>query len=146
MNTILDESKTWFLQALTYDEELKIILTEGIVGTQPEDIKINDTVIQDTYPITTLPSSKIVTIRFTHFIAWQVVNESFTCFDDYEERDDKGFLQILERSKYFDYVNACHGWYADVIGAAKHYRVWTENEVIDVISCEDPILELVNAT
>lgn len=141
MRTILDDSKTWFLHCLSYDKELKLILIEGIVGTTPEDIKIRDTIICDTYPINTSPSSKMVQIRFPHFIAWQVVDESFTSFDEYEKRDDKSFLQILERSKYFDYVNASHGWYADAIGSGRHYRIWTENEVIDVVSCEEPIIE-----
>lgn len=145
MRTILDEAKTWFLHDLSYDESLKIVLIEGMIGTSPEDIRIFDTVIRDTYPINTSPSSRTILIRFSQFVAWQVVNESFTTFDDYEHRDDTGFIQVIERSKYFDYVNANHGWYADVIGVGKHYRIWTENEVIDVIACEEPVIELLNA-
>ncbi len=144
MRTILDDSKTWFLQGVTYEEGLNIVLVEGVVGGEPEDIEINGVVIRNTYPINSTPISKIVSIRFSRFVAWQVVNESFTCFEEYEKRDDECFFQVLERSKYFDYVNDSHGWYADVIGAGKHYRVWTENEVIDVVTIEEPTIELVN--
>ena len=146
MYTILDVSKTWFLQQLSYSEGLTVILIEGTSGTEPEELKIGDTVIKDTYPISPQPASKMVLIRFPQTVAWQVVSEAFTTFDDAELRDDTGFLQILERSKYFDYVNANHGWYSDILGLGKHYRIWTEFEVIDVIACEAPLVEQLTAT
>jgi hypothetical protein len=141
MRTILDEAETWFLHSLVYNEELRITLVEGMSGTEPEDICIGGTVIRNTYPIDTSLTSKLVSIRFPQYVAWQVVNESFTTFDEYEQRDDTGFLQTLERSKYLDYVNANHGWYIDVIGSGKHYRIWTESEVIDVVACTEPVID-----
>jgi hypothetical protein len=51
-------------------------------------------------------------------------------------------LQVLSRSKYLDYVRANHGWFEDMRGPAKHYRVWTENEVVDVIACVAPTFVL----
>jgi hypothetical protein len=146
MRTILEEGYTWFLHDLSYREEVTITLIEGKREAEPEDIHIGDTVIREAYPIDIASSSKLVLIRFPEYVAWQVVNESFTAFDEYEQRDDKGFLQLLERSKYLDYVNACHGWYAGIIGPGKHYRIWTENEVIDVVTCSEPVIEPITAT
>lgn len=143
MYTILDEGHTWFLEDLSYKDGLAITLIEGILRSEPENIKILNSVIRDAYPIDILPTSKQVLIRFSQFVAWQVVDESFTSFDEYEQRDDKGFIQILTRSKYFDYVNASHGWYPDIIGSGKHYRIWTCDEVIDIVSCKEPIIELI---
>jgi hypothetical protein len=145
MRTILEEAKTWFLHSLSYKGSLAITLIEGIVGADAEGVAVGNTVIH-TRPVSVLPASRLVLIRFPRYIAWQVVDESFTAFDEYEQRDDESFLQILAKSKYFDYVNANHGWYADIIGAGKHYRVWTENEVIDVVACEEPIIEPVDTT
>ncbi len=143
MRTILDEARTWFLRGLVYDEVLKIVVIEGSIGTNAEDLKIGDTVLRDVHPIQTTETSKHFLIQFSQFVAWQVLDESFSNFDEYEIRDDDSFLCILERSKYLDYVNANHGWYIDMFGSAKHYRVWTENEVIDVVSCKEPTIELV---
>jgi len=143
MYTILDEGHTWFLDDLSYKDELTITLIEGILRSEPENIKILNSVIRDAYPIDILPTSRQVLIRFSQFVAWQVVDESFTSFDEYEQRDDKGFIQILARSKYFDYVNTSHGWYPDIIGTGKHYRIWTCDEVIDIVSCTEPIIELI---
>ena len=142
METILDEGKTWYLDHLSYKDELTITLIEGTISSESEDVQILNTVIRDCYPIDILSTSRRVLIRFSQYVAWQVVDESFTSFDEYEQRDDKGFLQILARSKYFDYVNASHGWYSDIIGSGKHYRIWTENEVIDIVSCTEPIIDL----
>ena len=141
MRTPLDDAKTWFLDEINYQGELQVIVAEGFVGDGPEDLRIGDHVIRDTYPIETRSDGRYFTIRFPHSVAWQVVDESFTSFDEYEQRDDTGTVQILTRSKYVDYDNASHGWYADVRGLALHYRVWTENEVIDVVACEPPVIE-----
>lgn len=73
------------------------------------------------------------------------MDESWTTFDEYDERDAFDKLQVLSRSRYLDYVTASHGWYADTVGPAAHYRVWTENEVIDAIAFDPPTLSIVAA-
>ena len=52
-----------------------------------------------------------MTVKFQRPVAWQVVDESYTTWDEDEDRDDIGFLQVLSKSKYRDYVDATHGWY-----------------------------------
>ena len=141
MRTVLDDAKTWFLHALLYQDHLRVIVAEGFVGDQTEDLRIGDHTIKDLRSINVSERSRLFEIRFPQFVAWQVVNESFTSFDEYELRDDTGTLQTLSRSKYFDFVKANHGWYEDVIELAKHYRVWTENEVVDVVACEPPTIQ-----
>ena len=67
MRTILDDSRTWFLHGLAYAGVLKIVLTEGIVGTIPEDLKIGTIVLENTFPIQTTPNSQQVLIQFSKF-------------------------------------------------------------------------------
>lgn len=146
MLTVLDEAEMWQLHAVLYQDDLRLILAEMFVG-EPNDEHTdpNPTVqklLQGSRPVEVKDESRMMVVRFPQSIAWQVVDESYTSWDDYEERDDTGVIQALSRSKYLDYVNANHGWYRDIIGSAQHYRVWTGNEVIDVISCEKPIVEL----
>jgi hypothetical protein len=143
MKTWLDEFDATFLHAAVYvDRELRVIVAEGFRAAQPEDIAIGSYVIKDTYAIDTSEKSRLVEIRFSEPIAWQLVDESFTAGDDYEVREDRFALQVLSRSKYLDYVRANHGWFEDMRGPAKHYRVWTENEVVDVIACVPPTVVL----
>jgi len=145
MKTLLDDFHTSFLHAIIYAEgELRIIIAEGFRAAEPEDISIGAPVIKSTYAIIdTSEKSRLVEVRFSRPIVWQLVDESFTAADDYEVHEDKFELQVLTQSRYLDYVNANHGWFAHIValGPGKHYRVWTENEVIDVVACEVPIVE-----
>lgn len=80
-------------------------------------------------------------ISFERPVGWQVVDESWCSFDENEIRDTEGALQVIQNSAYYKYIKQQHGWYEHSLGPAKHYRVGTENEIIDVISCDEPIVE-----
>lgn len=141
MKTALDEAKSWFVQELRYSGELQIVLAEGIRASKPEDITIGEHVISGTYALEPRDTSRIVVVTFPCIVAWQLVDESFTAFDEYEQRDDDSFLQILFRSHYLDYIRAHHGWFEDRMHTARQYPLWTENEVIDVIAPDAPHVE-----
>ena len=145
MKSLLDEFHASFLHAVIYAEaELRIIVAEGFRAAEPEDITIAGHVIKGTYAIDTSEKSQLVEVRFSRPIAWQLVDESFTAGNDYEVREDKFALQVLTQSRYLDYVRANHGWFEDIRGLGKHYRVWTENEVLDVVACEPPTVGMYN--
>jgi hypothetical protein len=139
MKSLLDEFYTSFLHAVIYAEaELRIIVAESFRAAEPKDISIGGHVIKDTYDIDTSEKSRLVEVRFSRPIAWQIVDESFTAGNDYEVREVDSALQVLTQSRYLDYVRANHGWFEAMRGPGKHYRVWTENEVLDVVACEPP--------
>jgi hypothetical protein len=144
MKTLLDDLYTSFLHTAIYtDGDLRIIVTEGFRSTEPEDITIGEHIIKGTYALNPSEQSRLVEVRFCRPIAWQLVDESFTSFDKYEVREDAFALQVLTQSRYLDYVRANHGWFNDVgRGSGKHYRVWTEDEVIDIVACQDPKVDL----
>jgi hypothetical protein len=142
MRTLLDDLYTLFLHVAIYTEgELRIIVAEGFRAAEPEDITIGGRIIKGTYPVNTSEQSRLVEVRFSRPIAWQLVDESFTASNEYEVHEDKLALQVLTKSRYLDYVRSNHGWFEDLAmgrGPGKHYRVWTENEVIDVVACQAP--------
>jgi hypothetical protein len=145
MKTLLDDLYTAFLHAAVYtDGELRIIVTEGFRATEPEDITIGEHIIKGTYALNTSEQSRLIEVRFCRPVAWQLVDESFTAFDKYEVHEGAFALQVLTQSRYLDYVRDNHGWFNEVgrRGSSKHYRVWTENEVIDVVACQDPKVDL----
>lgn len=139
MKTLLDEFYSCFLHAVVYTERaLQIVVAEGFRALEPEDVTIGTHVIKDTYAVAPADNSRLVEVRFDKPIAWQLVDESFTTFDEYEVRDDTASLQVMTQSRYLAYVRANHGWFEDIRGKGAHYRVWTENEVVDIIACEPP--------
>src|SRR3954466_13249326 len=93
LKTLLDEFHTSFLHAAVYaDGELRVVVAEGFKAAEPEDINIAGHVIKDTYALDTSQDSRLVEVRFSKPIAWQVVDESYTTWDEYEKRDDKAKL------------------------------------------------------
>src|SRR5688500_14468116 len=93
LKTLLDEFQSTFLHAAVYaNGELRVIVAEGFRADKPEDITIAGHVIKDTYAIKTSEESRLVELSFSKPIAWQVVDESFTTWDEYEERDDNATL------------------------------------------------------
>ena len=145
MRTILDEARMWQLHAIVYRDDLQLILAEMFVGeahdTRLDPNPVVQKILRASHPIEARDDSRLMVVRFPQAVAWQVVNESFTSWDDYEERDDTSVIQIITRSKYLDYVHQNHGWFRETIGPAKLYRVLTANEVIDVVACELPTIE-----
>lgn len=147
MKTILDNCKTLFLDGLQYNESLQLIVSEGFVLDENQSIQIGETTIDDVKPIERTANSKQFKVEFDFddLINFQVINESYTTFDKNEIRDSDGFLQVISKSEYLSFVDKNHGWYKDVIDAeGKHYRLWTEDEVIDVISIKEPRIEKTN--
>ena len=146
MQTLLDDAKTWFLDRLVYAEEIGVVVVEGFRGGVPEDIQVGEHVIRDAYPVEPRDDSRRLLVRFCRPVAWQVVDESYTSANDTEVRDDDCFLQVLSSSPYLEYVTKNHGWYTDVVGPARHYRLWTEDNVIDVVAHDEPVVETFKGT
>ena len=141
MRTALDDARTWLLESLFYTNELHATVVELIRCDASESLVVCGQTIEGLHALASSAGSRRLTIRFSRIVAWQVVNESYTAFDESEQRDDDLILQTLTRSAYLNYVEANHGWFKDMAGPAMHYRLWTENEVADVVSHEPPVVE-----
>jgi hypothetical protein len=131
MNTILDESTSdnFYFHNISFEynetedcDELIIFLVESFYA-------------DDDTP------KRLAKITFLAPIMWQQMEESHSSFDEYEIRDSGGLIQILTRSKYFDFVNTTYPWYKEIRGSAKHIRVWSQNIVSEVITTEPPSIE-----
>ncbi|GAC40525.1 hypothetical protein GPSY_4924 [Paraglaciecola psychrophila 170] len=127
MNTILSESSdNFYFHNVSFGynknedcDELNIFLVEG-------EYADHDT------------AKRLAKITFLAPIMWQQMEESHSSFDEYEIRDDGGLIQIIERSRYFDFVNTTYPWYKDIRGKAQHIRVWSQNIVSEVIAKDIP--------
>lgn len=79
---------------------------------------------------------------FENYIIYQVRNESYCSFDKDEIRHGK-YLIIFEKSKLLDYLSISTDaqqlsdgtYYPD---SWKHYGIYTQNHIIDVISHDEP--------
>ena len=148
MRTILDDAHTWFLENLVYADELAVLVVEGFKNEEPEDIRVGSHVIRDTHRLEPREQSRRCVLRFPDALAWQLVDESATTRDpeDVWEDDSFRYLQTLSKSSYLAYTLSHHGWYAELRGPVKHYRLWTESDVLDVVAHSEPIIEVERGT
>lgn len=111
------------------------------MSDKEESLRVGDVDLNGLRSIDVTNVCGLYEVRFSQFVAWQVVNESFTSIDEYELFEHTGLFCVLSRSRYLDHVNAMHGLYKDLLGLASHYRLQTLDEVIDVVACVPPTIQ-----
>ncbi len=132
---------------VTQDNELSIIIAlPAPINSKPnyDNQMLNEILSNATQ--TGADLSRMYEIRFESYIIYQCRNESFTCFDASEIR--KGdYLIIFEKSKLLDYYESViFDFYTDnEKSKRKHYGIYAENHVIDIIANEPPIIKKLNS-
>ncbi|MBQ8934911.1 MAG: hypothetical protein IJ049_00695 [Oscillospiraceae bacterium] len=82
-------------------------------------------------------------IVFEHYVLHQTRNESYTSWDDYEVSKGKYFL-LFEKSRLLDSVSQLvdvgivDAYYPN---GYKHYGIYCQNHVIDIIATREPMIE-----
>ncbi len=141
MQTVLESGRTWYLGALLYNGctgELQIDLLEGFRAEEPEDCEVCGVSLGKGYRLSWTESSRRVRVAFAEVCAYQLIDESYTSLDEYEQ-GERHFLSAFTRSRFRDFVCEHH----PILPAVKedeiqHYRLWTEGEVVDVIATKPP--------
>ena len=131
------------------DNELHIKIKAALVGKmQPEMPDGLDqpvaAVVSKCRPI--LPSGRVIDIRFENYIMYQVRNESYCHFDPKSARKGN-YLATYEKSSLLDYLmiatDVQQGNNGDFYPAPwVHYAVFTQNQVIDIVSHREPVVTI----
>lgn len=138
-----------FLLSLSDDQNLtlRVVIAfpkDGEVGTDlesfPESLRAKVKDLLDKSVPVCADMNQVYEIVFEHYILYQMRNESYTSWDEYEVRKGR-YLIVFDRSRLLDY-------YEDVIfdfdseetrkTQRKHYGIYTENHILDIISNELP--------
>lgn len=136
------------------DNELHIIIScSEIIHNKdiPEhsDNTVLDEILQDCKPIKPSKIRKFELV-FEDYIIYQVRNESYCSYDPSEIRIGK-YLIEFEKSKLLDYLSI--STYAQQLDNGeffpyqwKHYGVYTQNHIIDIISHINPQIYMINTS
>ena len=146
---VLLGDRTPFLSVLEESpgNELHIRINAAVVGEmKPEMLGVLDqsvaSVVAKCRPIQ--PSSRVIDIRFENYIMYQVRNETFCQFESKSIRDGN-YLATYEQSKLLEYLSAATDVQQGDDGSFypapwTHYAVFTQNQIIDIISHCEPVL------
>ncbi len=144
METELDSSYTWFFEKVKYENTLKVWLLEGIQRPK-EEILIGESSLGLGNKIETSKGAKIAIIEFSSLLSWHCIDESATTYNKGEISEGGKFLNTLSKAAYLEYVKSECQWYIDINSPVKQYRIWTENEIIEVVAYTPPTLEIRHA-
>lgn len=131
-----------YLNQLFEPEEtsLQILIDRCKVSNEREDLNLGDNILIDSYSIDVDEDSPIIQMDFESYVAYSVINESFTIMDEYEESQGELF-RIFTKSRYLDFVKL--GTIAEAIFPDEkflHFQIPCLNHIIDVISFENPTI------
>lgn len=134
------------------DNELKIILSGYVEGEKGSgvDEELDEAfkeILKESTPIYP-DEDDVYEIVFPSYIIYQVRNESYCSWDDYNIRTGNR-LYIYEKSKLLDYfksvTDCCQSNDGDYYpGEWIHYGIDAEDHIIDIISHEKPIIKKIS--
>ena len=142
MHTLLDDIVSkWHLIAVAFEfPTLEVHLAQPILS-EPEPFVFQGRVVANLPRAEVTEQSRRFVVHFDVVRAHRVIDESYTTWDDYEQRDSTDVIQVLSRSRFLDQLEAHNGWIFESSTVPRHFRIWTYDAVIDVLAIGEPTVE-----
>jgi len=121
---------------------LSITVKAATVSDRDEDLVIANKNIGPVRSITAKGPGQKYELHFETYGAYQVTNESFSVFNENDERIGRLFC-IYSKSTYINYVreNTIVNYTYDYDNALKHYSLNCQHHTIDIITKEEPVIK-----
>jgi len=121
------------------DNRLVITVKEATISKQEEDLIIGSKNIGPSKRVEFDGLGNVYEFYFDTYAAYCIINESFSMFQDHEERVGRLFC-IYSKSTYLDYIriNTIVEYIRE--GELKHYAINCLNHTVHVASMDEPII------
>lgn len=135
----IDSCHSLFLREATEPNENSLRLIVEEAGVLPEEVvvKIGATEITGCHPVRPMDGSRVFGITWNSYVAYSLINESFTVRDESQEFSGRLF-RTYTKSHFLDYVSRATIACKEHPGPLQHIEVICESHVIDVVSVEFP--------
>lgn len=123
------------------------LVLEGEKGADIDDtgISVLNEILSNSIPIYS-DKNNTYKIIFENYVLHMTRNESYTSWDDYEIRHGKYFI-LFERSRLLDSMPEfveCGLVESVCINTCKHYGIYCQNHIVDIITTNNPIIQPYN--
>ena len=145
MQTILDDSHTWFLESCTQfpGGRLVIRLVEGIKGAEREPVTLANATVGPYWPVTVEPHSRVVDITFENALALFTHNESYDAPDpDLQLEAGKAFLREVNASSYNRFCQTTTTAFELFPHKPQEFLLWSEDQIFQIIASARPTVRL----
>ena len=135
----IDSCHSLFLREATepIQNSLRLIIEEAIVLPEEVPIRMGGTEITGCHPVKSTDDSRVFEISWKNYVAYSLINESFTVKDESQEFSGRLF-RIYTKSHFLDYVSRATIACKEYPGPLQHIEVICECHVVDVVSTESP--------
>lgn len=148
--TALNSCKYLYLNAIgePTDNALRIVLAEAVSGRtlKEEDLSEHPPEIRSllasagSAAIESGPGCRIFELVWPSYIGYSVRNESFS-LPETDEGVGQLFVQY-EKSKYLDFIASATFADSEHPGPFRHWAIYCLNHSLDIVSMDDPIVEI----
>jgi hypothetical protein len=135
----IDSCKYLYLREVgePHDNQLRVVVEEAGTNPSPESRTIMGVNFTDLHAIESNENSRLFEIIWDHYIAYNVMNESYARADEYDVAKSGRLMKTYSRSHFLDYLALVSIASEDHPGPFIHYGLICLNHVIDV-ACSDP--------
>ncbi len=123
------------------DTVLRIIIEQASVGEEERNLTVGTSVISGLRDIVSDEKCFAYEVIFETYIAYSVINESFTQVDESEVYTGNLF-RIYSKSHFLDYVKVATFASEDYPGVFSHYEIAALNHIVEIVSVDSPKINL----
>ena len=141
MKSELDKAYSWLVDTISYENlGISITLLE-MVKSGSSSTKEEGAPVEGAHLVYFPGKAQKLKIKFDLVYTFQVVNESCDSGDSSLKLSSDGFLSVVSESDYLNYLREKFSWYEEINGKANLYRLWSENEILEIYSPCSPEIE-----
>lgn len=130
----INQSKYLYLHKAWEEKDLELNI-EISEATASDDGTSNN---HDNYnAIVTDASCKSYKIVFRDYVAWNVLNESYSQVDN-EEVFEGNVFRVYTKSKYLEFIDKATVASDDYPGPLKHFEIVCLNHIVDIVTSNGP--------
>jgi hypothetical protein len=142
-SSVIDDVQWLYVGGISEPREndLRILLEEARVAPSKADLPVVGP--HSTYgAIVHDETCRVFEVRFLPVVAYLVTNETYPNPDkDYDRFTGQKFRHY-SRSRYLDFIRKSTVDFSDVWGPLRHWGIACLNNIIDVVSQKDPVIEI----
>jgi hypothetical protein len=119
------------------DNQLRVVVEEAGTNPAPESRTITGVTFSELHAIESTENSRLFEVIWDHYIAYNIMNESYARVDEYDVAQSGRLMKTYSRSRFLDYLALASIASEDHPGTFIHYGLLCLNHVID-IACPNP--------
>lgn len=126
------------------DNILRLVIEQATTSDEEHDMKIGETMISGLRDIVSDERCFAYEIIFESYIAYSVLNESYTQVDE-SEIFTGNLFRIYSKSNFLDYLKLATIATEDYPGKFEHYEIVALNHVVEIASTNSPLINVLRA-